>query len=128
MARISQSTSVSRTRENSTTSFEATPFSGSPGEVGVELVEMSPPAKERRATIEAHQPAKSMCFLKEDCKWCSHDNDVRSKQTGNHPSDAVVALRQCLAVLERDRRAAEERRVGFLALMARFLSRCDGIV
>lgn len=125
MARIPQFTSSPRTQENSTLSFEATPFSGSPDEVGVELVEMNPAAKERRATREAHQPAKSMCFLKEDCKWCSHDIGVPSKQTENHPSDAVVALRQCLADLERDRRAAEERRAGFLALMTRYLACCD---
>lgn len=86
---------------------------------GVELVEISRATKERRG---ADQPAKSMCFLTENCEWCSPDVQVES-----HPTNTVEALKQCLSTLDREREAADMRRSRFLALMARFLDR-DGQV
>ncbi|KAL1863096.1 hypothetical protein Daus18300_008088 [Diaporthe australafricana] len=106
----------------------------SPVEAGdVELVEMNRAVNGRRATRGADQPARSMCVLTENCKWCSpsaqDDSDnltsARPRQEESHPTNAVEALQQCLATLDREREGAEKRRVRFLALMARFLDR-DG--
>lgn len=114
----------------SDTTAEETPFSGGPYEAGVELEDVNPAAESRRARVEAEksagqQPPRSACFLVEDCKWCrpgandhGDDENLQEKET-----PAVRALRECLASLDRDRRAAQARRAKCLDLIERYLAR-----
>lgn len=115
----------------SNTTTEETPFSGGPYEVGVELEDVSPTAGSRRARVEVdervgQQALRSVCFLMEDCKWCrpganDHGDDGGNLQEKETP--AVRALRECLASLDRDRRAAEARRAKCLDLIERYIAR-----
>lgn len=116
----------------SDTTAEEAPFSGGPYEVGVELEDVSPAAESRRARVEAEksagqQPPRSACFLVEDCKWCRPGADGHGDNGGplqeKEESPAVLALRECLASLDRDRRAAQARRAKCLDLIERYLAR-----
>lgn len=115
----------------SDTTTEQTLFSGGPYEVGVELEDVSPAAESRRASVEADKSAgqqapRSVCFLVEDCKWCPPGaNDHGDGETLHEKEEtpAVRALRECLASLDRDRRAAEARRAKCLDLIERYIAR-----
>ncbi|KAI7776617.1 hypothetical protein LA080_004767 [Diaporthe eres] len=119
-------------RGASTTTAQETAFSGGPYEVGVELEDVGR-AQETRTSATAdrctRQPPRSVCFLVEDCKWCRPNTNTNTQSDRvtlpeQEETPAVRALRECLANLHCDRRAAEARPTSCLdTVIERYVAR-----